>query len=146
MVESGLSYAILRPTVIYGREDILVKKHRLVIRRFPVFGIPGDGRYGVRAIYVEDMARLMVDAVELEQNTVHDAIGPETFTFEELVQLIAASVGRTILAVKVPAFFAYQCTRLTGLLMREVVLTWEECKALMSDLLAPQGHLRAIPT
>jgi uncharacterized protein YbjT (DUF2867 family) len=140
VVASGLTYAILRPTVIYGREDILINNIAWFIRRFPVFGIPGDGRYGVRPIYVEDMARLMVDAVEQEQNTVHDAIGPETFTFEELVRLIAASVGRTILTVKVPAFFAYRCTHLTGLLLRDVVLTWEEYQGLMSDLLAPLGQ------
>ena len=108
MVASGLTYAILRLTVIYGREDILINNIAWFIRRFPVFGIPGDGRYGVRPIYIEDMARLMVDAVEQEQSTVHHAVGPEMFTFEELVRLIAASVGRTIRTVKVPAFFAYR--------------------------------------
>ena len=140
VIESGLSYAIVRPTVIFALEDILINNIAWFIRHFPVFGIPGDGRYRVRPIFVEDMARLMVDAAGQEESTVFDAVGPETFTFEELVRLIAAEVGRPVRVVRVPAHLAHLCTRLTGLVMRDVVLTWEEYKGLMSNLLAPQGR------
>ncbi|MFI5096597.1 MAG: SDR family oxidoreductase [Candidatus Acidiferrales bacterium] len=139
VMESGLSYAIVRPTVIFGLEDILINNIAWFIRRFPVFAIPGDGRYGVRPIYVEDMARLMVEAAGREESIVFDAVGPETFTFEELVRLIAAKVSRPVSIVRVPAFVAYLCTRLTGLMLRDVVLTSQEYKGLMSNLLAPQG-------
>jgi len=139
MMESGLGYAIVRPTVIYGLEDILINNIAWFVRHFPVFAIPGDGRYGVRPIFVEDMARLMVDAAAKEDNSVCDAVGPETFTFEELVQLIAAQVSRPVRIACVPAHLAYLCTRLMGLVVRDVVLTWEEYKGLMSNLLAPQG-------
>jgi len=140
VMDSGISHAILRPTVIYGLEDILINNIAWFLRRFPVFGIPGDGQYGVRPIYVEDMARLMVDAAAQEQNSVIDAVGPERFTFEELVRLIAAKVGKAALIVRVPTLMAYLGTYLTGLFMRDVVLTREEYKGLMSNLLAPQGQ------
>ncbi len=139
VIESGLSYAIVRPTVIFGLEDILINNIAWFVRHFPVFAVPGDGHYGVRPIYVEDMARLMVDAGGQEASTMCDAVGPETFTFEELVRLIAAEVSKPVRIVRVPALVAYLCTRLTGLMMRDVVLTWEEYKGLMSNLLAPQG-------
>ena len=139
VIESGLSYAILRPTVIFGLEDILINNIAWFIRHFPVFAVPGDGRYGVRPIFVEDMARLMVEAAGQEENTVFDAVGPETFTFEELVRLISAKVGSPVRVARVPARLAYLCTRLTGLMLRDVVLTREEYKGLMSNLLAPQG-------
>src|SRR5207237_6846764 len=90
VLDSSLSYAILRPTVIFGLEDILINNIAWFVRRFPVFGIPGDGCYRIRPIYVEDMAQLMADAVVQKTSTVLDAVGPETFTFEELVRLIAA--------------------------------------------------------
>ncbi len=64
VVESGLSYAILRPTVVFGLEDILINNIAWFVRHFPVFGIPGDGQYRIRPIYVEDLARLVVHAVE----------------------------------------------------------------------------------
>jgi NADH dehydrogenase len=139
VVESGLAYAILRPTVIFGAEDILINNIAWFVRRFPVFGIPGDGGYGVRPIYVEDMARLLADAVRQSGNSVVDAVGPEAFSFEELVRLIARSVGHRVRTVHVPASVAYVSTLLTGWLVRDVVLTWEEYRGLMDNLLAPEG-------
>lgn len=139
VVESGLAYAILRPTVIFGREDILVNNIAWFVRRFPVFGIPGDGRYAVRPIYVEDMARLIVAVVEQQGNSVIDAVGPETFTFEELVKLIAERVGSRVRIIHLPMTLAYISTLLIGWFVRDVVLTWEEYQGLMGNLLAPQG-------
>ena len=137
--ESGLSYAILRPTVIFGLEDILINNIAWFVRHFPAFGIPGDGRYGIRPIYVEDMAKLMADAVESDANTVFDAVGPETFTFEELVKLIAAQVGRSVRLIHLPAPLAYLFTSLIGWFLGDVVLTREEYLGLMANLLAPEG-------
>ena len=106
------------------------------MRRFPVFAIPGDGRYEVRPIFAEDMARLLADAVEQQGNAVRDAVGPETFSFEELVRLIAGKIGRRIRLIHVPTSVAYVSTLVTGWLVRDVVLTWEEYKGLMGNLLA----------
>ena len=139
VIDSGLSYAILRPTVIFGSEDILINNIAWFVRHFPVFGIPGDGRYGIRPIYVEDMARLMVEAVDQKENSVLNAVGPETFTFEEVVKLVAEQMGRPVRLVHLPASLAYVSTLLTGWLVGDVVLTWEEYKGLMANLLAPQG-------
>ena len=136
---SGMSYAILRPTVIFGAEDILINNIAWFVRRFPVFGIPGDGRYGVRPIYVEDMARLLVDAAEQPGNSVIDAVGPETFSFEELVRLIAERVGRKVRLIHTPVALAYLSTLVTGWMVGDVVLTWEEYQGLMDNLLAPKG-------
>jgi hypothetical protein len=61
--ESGLSYAILRPTVIFGAEDILINNIAWFVRTFPVFAVPGNGRYKVRPIYVEDMAEELLLAL-----------------------------------------------------------------------------------
>ncbi len=139
VIESGLSYTILRPTVIFGLEDILINNIAWFVRRFPVFGIPGDGHYGIRPIYVEDMARLIADAVERNESAVLDAVGPETHTFEELVRQIGAQLCRRTRLVHLPMVVTYATTRLAGLLVGDVVLTWEEYKGLMDNLLAPEG-------
>ena len=68
-----------------------------------------------------------------------DAVGPETFSFEELVRLIAAQVGRSARLVRLPMPLAYLSTLLTGWFIGDVVLTWEEYKGLMGNLLAPEG-------
>ncbi len=139
IIDSGLSYAILRPTVIFGAEDILINNIAWFVRHLPVFGIPGDGRYAIRPIYVEDMAQLLVEAMERQENSVLDAVGPETFTFEELVRLIAERVGRPVRLIHMPTLLAYLSTLMTGWFVGDVVLTWEEYKGLMSNLLAPEG-------
>jgi len=136
---SGLSYAIVRPTVIFGLEDILINNIAWFVRRFPVFGIPGDGRYRIRPIYVEDMARLLADAVETESNTITDAVGPESFTFEELVRLIAAQTGRRVHLAHLPMALSYAFTTVAGWLLGDMVLTWEEYRGLMGDLLASEA-------
>ncbi len=139
VVESGLSYTILRPTVIFGLEDILINNIAWFVRRFPVFAIPGGGRYRIRPIYVEDMARLMADAAERDEKAVLDAVGPETYTFEELVRQIAAQLRQRTRLVHLPMPVAYVSTLLAGWLVGDVVLTWEEYKGLMGNLLAPEG-------
>jgi uncharacterized protein YbjT (DUF2867 family) len=139
VIDSGLSYAIVRPTVIFGVEDILINNIAWFVRRFPVFGIPGDGRYAIRPIYVEDMARLITDAVDQPGNVLVNAAGPEIFGFEELVRLIAGRVGRSVRLVHLPMPLAYVSTFVTGWFVGDVVLTWEEYKGLMGNMLAPEG-------
>lgn len=135
---SGMSYAIVRPTVIFGTEDILINNIAWFVRHLPVFGIPGDGRYGVRPIYVEDMARLLVASVPQTGNSVCDAVGPQTFRFEELVRMIAQEVRSSYRPVHMPAWLAYVGTIVTGWIVGDVVLTWEEYLGLMENL-APQA-------
>jgi hypothetical protein len=125
--------------VIFGIEDVLINNIAWFVRHFPVFGIPGNGRYSIRPIYVEDMARLIADAVEEQRNIVLNAVGTETFSFEELVRLIAVQVGRFVRLVHLPVLFAYVATLLTGWIVRDTVLTWEEYKGVMGNLLAPDG-------
>lgn len=140
VVGSGLSCAILRPTVIFGEEDILINNIAWFVRRFPVFGIPGDGSYGIRPIYVEDMAQLLADAAEDEQNAIIDAVGPEIFTFENLVKLIVRETRASTRLVHLPASIAYAATRVIGWFTGDVVLTWEEYKGLMANLLVTEGQ------
>ena len=136
---SPLAYTILRPAVIFGLEDILINNIAWFVRKFPVFGIPGSGRYRIRPIFVEDMARLLADAVERRSNCVVDAAGPETFSFEELVRLISCHLGMNPLLLHLPMPLAYASTRAIGWLVGDVILAWQEYRGLMADLLAPGG-------
>jgi len=139
VIDSGLAYTIVRPTVVFGNEDILINNIAWFVRRFPVFGIPGDGRYCIRPIYVEDMARIVAEAADAPGNAVLNAVGPEIYTFEELVRLIARSIRRSVRFVHVPASLAYLATLVAGWFVGDVMLTWEEYRGLMGNLLAPEG-------
>ncbi len=139
VVASGLGYAIVRPTVIFGIEDILINNIAWFVRHFPVFAIPGDGRYGIRPIFVEDLARLLADGAEATDNTTADAVGPESFTFEDLVRTVASKLGRHPRLVHLPAVVAHALTSMAGAFVGDVVLTWDEYQGLQQNLLAVNG-------
>ncbi len=146
LIESGLSYAILRPAIIFGKEDILINNIAWFLRRFPVFGVFGDGNYRVQPIYVEDLARLAVEYGENDKNIIIDAIGPETFTYRELVTIIGKAIGKPRPIISIPPLCGFLIGRLTGVVQRDTVITWDEIKGLMSNLLftnsPPAGNTR----
>jgi len=139
LIESGLSYAILRPTVLFGTEDILVNNIAWILRRFPVFGVFGNGRYRLQPIYVDDLAALAVKEAQREENHIVDAIGPETFTYRELVELIGRSIGKPRRIVSVPRVLGYLVGLALGRITGDVVITWEEIAGLMADLLCTES-------
>src|ERR1700687_280164 len=135
IVSSGMSYVILRPTVIFGIEDILINNIAWFVRHFPVFAIPGSGQYQIQPIYVEDIADLAVSAARQEDNLVLDAVGPEIFTFEDLVRLIATGVGSKTGLIHVRPSVALWMLRLINPIVGDVILTREEIQGLMANLL-----------
>lgn len=133
--ESSLRYAILRPTVIFGLEDILINNIAWLLRRFPVFAVPGSGEYGIQPVFVEDMAELAVRAAFEEMDSIRDAVGPEIFTFDELVRLIAAHARSKARILHVPPRAALLMSSVLGAVVRDRILTREEIKGLVAGLL-----------
>lgn len=143
---SGMEWAILRPTVLFGAEDILINNIAWMLRRFPVFGVFGDGRYRISPIFVGDLARLAVAAGAARGNLLVNATGPETFTFRELVATLGTIIGKPRPIVPIPPRLGYLVGSVLGALLRDVVVTREEIEGLMAGLLsvdeAPAGTTR----
>lgn len=136
VIESGLSYAILRPTVLVGGgEDILINNIAYLLRRLPFFLLPGDGSYGIQPVYIEDLADLAVEGVYSKDNYIIDAVGPDAYTFKELIQLIGETIGIKRPLISVPPRLALLAARFIGLFVQDVILTPEEIKGLMANLL-----------
>ncbi len=137
--DSGLSYAVLRPTVLFGVEDILINNIAWLLRHLPVFGIIGRGDYTLQPVYVDDLAALAVEQGERTDNVVMDAVGPDVYTFDELVRLTARAVHSHALIIRVPPAVALAAARLLSVLLRDVVLTRDEVGGLMANLLVSDG-------
>jgi NADH dehydrogenase len=133
--KSGLGYAILRPTVLFGAEDILINNIAWILRRFPFFALPGQGRYRLQPVHVDDLAALAVESGYKTENLVMDAVGPENLTFRELVGMIGDSIGHARPLVPVPPRLALAGAQAISLFVRDVVLTPEEVEGLMAGLL-----------
>lgn len=146
LVSTGLSHAILRPTVLFGREDILVNNIAWMLRKFPVFGVFGKGEYRLQPVYVDDLARLAVEQGALRENGILNAVGPETFTYRELVAATGRAIGCRRSIVSVPPTLGLGVGRVLGWLVGDVVITRAEIEGLMAGLLCvdtpPTGSTR----
>ncbi|MEJ2746392.1 MAG: NAD(P)H-binding protein [Anaerolineae bacterium] len=131
----GVSYAILRPTVLFGKEDILINNIAWMLRKFPVFGVFGNGRYRLQPIYVDDLAKLAVEQGQQRENVIIDAIGPETFTYRELVETMGKIIGRERPLLSIPPWLGYAAGWIVGQLVNDVIITRPEIEGLMADLL-----------
>ena len=93
LVGLAIPYAIIRPTLVFGVGDLLLNNMAWALRRFPVFPVYGNGGYLVQPVYVEDLATQAVEAGSQGESSVADAAGPDTFSFEALLRLLASSMG-----------------------------------------------------
>ena len=132
---SGVSYSILRPTVIFGKEDILINNIAWMLRKFPVFGVFGRGEYRLQPIFVDDLAELAVQQGEIRDNNIINAIGPETFSYRELIETIGLIINKKRPIISVPPAFGYFVGTILGKIVNDVIITREEIDGLMADLL-----------
>ena len=131
----GIPYAILRPAVLFGKEDILINNIAWGLRHLPVFGLYGGGRYRLQPIYVDDLAVAAVERITGEVNETIDAIGPETYLYREMVEMIAREIGSRALIVSMPPALAYEAVRVLGWIVGDVINTSDEVKGLMQEKL-----------
>ena len=139
IMDSGLSYAIVRPTVVFGDEDILINNMAWLLRRLPLFALFGSGDYRLQPVCVEDLAQIAVNAGQQRENMVVDAVGPEVYTFDELVRLIAAKTRSRAKIVHLRPGLALLLGKLMGYGVKDVIVTRDEVRGLMSSLLLSQG-------
>jgi len=146
VMDSGLSHSILRPTLIFGQEDILINNIAWILRRFPFFPQLGDGRYRLQPVFVDDLAEIACRSVYDGTNSILDVIGPETYTFDELVNVIGLKIGYPRPILHLPAGLSLQAARLLSLFIGDVLITREEVAGLMAGLLVsadpPRGATR----
>src|SRR3990172_234308 len=142
VIDSGMSYAILRPTVLFGKEDILINNIAWLLRNLPIFGLPGDGSYKLSPVYVDDLAKLASEAVYKKENYTWDAVGPDEFTFREIVELIGETLGKKRPLIPLPPRLALFAAQFMSLFVKDVMLTPEEVDGLMANLLVSKDPPR----
>lgn len=148
LADSGISYAVLRPAVLFGGDGVLINNIAWLLRRFPVFAVGGTGEYRLRPIHVDDLARLCAEAGSSDSTSVIDAVGPDRPTFHGLASAIRDAIGSRSRIVRVPGELIPMAARVLGLALRDTLLTSDEYRA-MADGLAdtdgpPTGEISVI--
>ena len=146
LVGLGIPYAIIRPTLVFGDGDLLLNNMAWALRRFPFFPVCGRGNYTVQPVYIEDLAAQAVEVGAQSGSSVADAAGPDIFSFNALLRLLASSMDIRSRLLHTPPSIGLALTRLVGLLMHDMALTRDEVDGLMAGLLTsdatPTGATR----
>jgi NADH dehydrogenase len=135
LVSSGLSYAIIRPTLLFGPGGILINNIAWLLRHFPIFALMGDGKYRLQPVFVEDLARLMLAAGEEGPDLIWDAAGPETYAYRDLVEMIRVGIASRARLLSLPPAVAGWLAGVVGWFVRDVIITREEVEGLLGELL-----------
>ena len=87
IINSGVNYTIFRPSYIIGKKDYLSKFILKQIKKGIVI-IPGSGKYHLQPIFVEDVAKIIVESIYEKKfsNKILDLVGPEIIKFEDFVR------------------------------------------------------------
>lgn len=133
---TGVPYSIVRPTLVFGGDrDVLVNNIAWILRRIPVFALPGSGRYPVQPVHVDDLARICEQSACDQGDVITDAAGPETMSFDQLVRAVRGAVRARSPILRLPPVAMSLASRALGLLVRDVVLTADEISGLTAGLL-----------
>lgn len=139
LAEVGVPYAVLRPAILFGGDGVLINNIAWLLRHLPVFGVGGKGDYRIRPVHIDDLASLAVTAAAGHIDTVVDAVGPERMEFLELVKVIREAIGSRSLILRVPGFAVAPLASLLGLVLRDVLLTGDEYRAMAEGMADTDG-------
>jgi NADH dehydrogenase len=139
LAETGVSYAVLRPAILFGGDGVLLNNIAWLLRHLPVFAIGGRGDYRIRGIHVDDLAQLCIEKGAEHHDSVTDAVGPERPTFVELVTMLKEATGSRSHLVHVPGATLPLFSSGLGLFLHDVLLTADEYKAMSSGLADTDG-------
>jgi NADH dehydrogenase len=139
LAETDVSYAVVRPAILFGGDGVLLNNIAWLLRHLPLFAVGGRGDYRIRGIHVDDLARLCLSKGAERHDSVTDAVGPERPSFDELVHMIRDVTGSKAGIIHVPGVTVPVLSRLVGLALHDVLLTRDEYVAMAGGLADTDG-------
>ena len=99
---------ILRPSVIFGPEDKFLNTFASIAQFSPVLPLIGGGKTKFAPIYVGDVAKAIVKALDLNNSEpkIYELGGPENYSFKELMEILLTEIKKKRFLVPVPFGFA----------------------------------------
>lgn len=93
---SGLEWTIFRPSLIFGPHDAFINMLAAQLRLAPVMPVIGSGSYRLQPVHADDVARCFALALEMPGTIgqVYELCGADRVSYEELIDMIAAALGR----------------------------------------------------
>ena len=141
VVNSGLDYTIVRPSIMFGPGDEFLNTLAGLVRTAPVVPVAGSGRNRFQPIAVADMARclaLTVDREDLKGKTVEIG-GPDQLSYNEVISLISRTLGKRRLRLHVPVWMMYIATAILQKLVSRPPVTTDQLRMIAIRNVAETG-------
>ncbi|MFX3622389.1 MAG: complex I NDUFA9 subunit family protein [Limnobacter sp.] len=147
--DSGLAWTILRPSVVFGREDKFLNTFASLAKIAPFIPLAGaDARF--QPVSVSDVAKAVFACVEDQgKDTLHntyDLVGTEIFTLKELVRLSARAVGKNPLIFGIPDVAAKAQAFLMELAPGEPLMSRDNVDSMKIDNIRTSGRAFPLPS
>ncbi len=99
---------ILRPSVVFGPEDKFFNTFASLAQFSPVLPLVGGGKTKFAPIYVGDLAKAIVKALELNNSEpkIYELGGPENYSFKELMEILLREIKKKRFLIPIPFGFA----------------------------------------
>ena len=112
VVKSGLPYTIIRSSLMFGAGDEFLNPIASLVRVLPIVPVVGSGKNRLQPIAVEDLARAIAQAVDREdlKGKTLELGGPQQLSYNEMVSIVARTLGKRRLRFHVPLWLAYILT------------------------------------
>ena len=144
---SGLTYAILKCGVIYGRGDHLLDHLSHALHTVPLFATVGIRQPPLRPTAVQDVAEILFAALverQLTDQTVA-VVGPETLMMRELVTRVGGAIGRTPWIVPMPVAFHRLLARVAEAVMHVPLVSRAQVRMLAEGLVEAAPPCEELP-
>lgn len=104
---SGLTYTIFRPSLIYGPGDSFINMLADMIKKLPVFSYFGKGDYKMQPVSVYEVAEIFVKCITVPTmyGKTYSVCGGRVYTYRELLNIIMNVINKKRLLISVPESF-----------------------------------------
>lgn len=144
VLSSALQTTVFAPSIVYDHSDPWIT----LLRRFsflPVLPVSGEGQARFQPIWAADVARCVVNALELERQDGettrrYELAGPETLTYDQMSDLVSRIAGRPRPLVHLPLpLVRAGLIALRNLFGQAVFATWEEAELMEVSMVSEGG-------
>lgn len=125
--KSGLDFVVIRPSMIYGAGDSNLSKTISIVKAFPIVPIIGSGNALMQPVYVEDVVEAVSQCLKQDvRKKIYNIVGPESFTFNEYIDMILQQIGKKKSKLHIPFIFAKLCAMLLEKVCKSPPITMEQ--------------------
>ena len=132
VIDSGLAYTILRPSVLFGKGDEFLTALAGLVRLGPVTPVIGGGRNRMQPVAADDVARCISASVgnsTLKNRTINLG-GPHRLSYNDLLDEVSIALGKRCRKLHIPTFLAKPVVAVLERVLPRAPVTSDQIKML----------------